>query len=383
MTLLQSEYRPRPGRPGSLDQRREDAARPAGSGGRRAALAALGHRLVDGAAAALHGLVQRVPGVMPLALFKRIPGIIVIDVTNLCNLRCPVCPVTVAMNRTRGMMSLQTFKMIVDDLARHRAKPAIYFNFSGEPTLNPELPELVAYAARHGHETFISTNATKLDRGLAERLIEAGLSRINLCLDGFTAEAQESYRIRSNFEQVKANIEGFAEARRRLGKPQPELVLQTLLTSKSETQADDMVAWAARIGLDQVRFKTFSLGSYTDAETRARFAHFLPTRAAWRRTQSGRVRRFCSFPFHQSVVFWNGDLGLCCIDYDQMVQLPNIEQGGFVGALRSDAVARARRNGFLKRFEVCRSCTYSNAENMGFRVRLRPRDAAAGGGQPG
>ena len=351
--------------------------------GATARVAAFRQGLMGAAGNAVKGLMRRVPGLVPLTLFKRIPGIIVIDVTNLCNLRCPVCPVTVAMNRTRGMMSLDTFKLIVDDLARNGAKPAIYFNFSGEPTLNPDLPEMVAYAAGYGHETFISTNATKVDRRLAERLIEAGLSRINLCLDGFSREAQESYRVRSNFEQVKANIEGFAEARRRLNKPHPELVLQTLLTAASEGQVDDMIAWATRIGLDQVRFKTFSLGSYTDAETRARFAHFLPTKKAWRRTQSGRQRSFCTFPLHQSVVFWNGDLGLCCIDYDQMVRLPNIEDIGFVAALRSDRVARARRNGFLKRFDVCRSCSFSNAENMGFRVRLRPHRGAIAHGQPG
>jgi len=334
----------------------------------RAGLAARG-------AVIARGLIRRFPAVLPLAVFRKIPGIIVIDVTNLCNLRCPVCPVTVAMNRTRGMMPLATFTALIDDLAKNRAKPAIYFNFSGEPTLNDDLPDMVAYAAAHGHETFISTNATKVDRALAEKLIRAGLSRINLCLDGFSAEAQESYRIRSKFDQVKANIETFAEARQSLPASHTELVLQTLLTSLSEGQVDDIVDWAGRIGLDQVRFKTFSLGSYTDAPTRARYRHLLPTKKAWRRTQSGRQRAFCTFPLHQTVVFWNGDLGLCCIDYDQMVQLPNIASQGFTAAFRSDTAARSRRNGFLKRFEVCQSCSYSNAENMGFRVKL-PRPVA-------
>jgi MoaA/NifB/PqqE/SkfB family radical SAM enzyme len=333
-------------------------------------LAGVRRRLKAAVARAARRLARRFPAVLPLALFKRIPGIIVIDVTNLCNLRCPVCPVTVAMNRTRGMMPLATFEAIIDDLERNRAKPAIYFNFSGEPTLNDDLPEMVAYAAAHGHETFISTNATKVDRALAERLILAGLSRINLCLDGFSPVAQETYRIRSKFDQVKANIEGFAETRRRLNKPRPELVLQTLLTSLSEGQFHDIVEWAGQIGLDQIRFKTFSLGSYTDASTRARYRHLLPTKKEWRRVQTGRESTFCTFPFHQTVVFWNGDLGLCCIDYDQMVQLPNVASQGFTAALRTDTAARARRNGFLKRFDVCQSCTYSNAENMGFRVKL-------------
>jgi len=96
----------------------------------------------------------------PLFLFKKLPTIIIIDVTNSCNLRCPVCPVTFAMHRPRGLMTLDIFKTIIDDFRREASKPAIYFNFSGEPTLNKDLPDMIEYADRHGHETFVSTNAT-------------------------------------------------------------------------------------------------------------------------------------------------------------------------------------------------------------------------------
>jgi hypothetical protein len=74
---------------------------------------------------------------------------------------------------------------------------------------------------------------------------------------------------------------------------------------------------------------------------------------------------------HQTVVFWTGQLGLCCIDYDQIIQLPSIDHEGFVSAYRSDAAARARRKGFAKRFAICQSCSYSAADNMGFVVDFR------------
>ena len=102
---------------------------------------------------------------MPLRFFKKLPTIIIIDVTNACNLRCPVCPVTFAMHRPRGLMSMEIFRQIIDDFRSQEKKPAIYFNFSGEPTMNKALPEMIAYADGHGHETFVSTNATKLSPG--------------------------------------------------------------------------------------------------------------------------------------------------------------------------------------------------------------------------
>ncbi|WP_262032475.1 radical SAM protein [Microvirga sp. Mcv34] len=133
--------------------------------------------------------------VYPACFFKRIPGELIIDVTNSCNLRCPVCPVTFAMTRQRGLMSLDLFQSIIDDFKKEDVKPAIFFNFSGEPTLNKALPDMIAYAHRHGHSTFVSTNATKLEADLARRMIEAGLTRIALCMDGFSKQAQESYRV--------------------------------------------------------------------------------------------------------------------------------------------------------------------------------------------
>jgi len=308
---------------------------------------------------------------LPLSYFKKPPTIIVVDVTNSCNLRCPVCPVTIAMTRKRGLMKLDLFKAIVDDFKKMKEKPAMYFNFSGEPTLNPALPDFVAYAHQNGHETFLSTNATKLSQDMAERLITAGLGRVYLCMDGFSKEAQESYRVNSSFEEVKANIEMFLATRRQLKVNNPKCVLQTLLTGYSEHQMEDIRSWAEDIGFDQIRFKTFSIGSYTTEQEKQEFSRFLPTREDLRRHPTGIQRATCTAPLHQTVVFWNGDLGLCCIDYDQMVQLPNIGEGGFLRAYLSDEAARARRKGYLKQFDICKGCSYSNAENMGMKIDLR------------
>ena len=321
-------------------------------------------------------LVSRAASRIPLAYFRRMPRVVIIDVTNSCNLRCPVCPVTFAMTRPRGLMPLERFTALVDDLGRHGHRPEIFFNFSGEPTLNRALPEMIAYAAARGHKTFVSTNATRLDAATAEALIRAGLSRISLCLDGFDKEAQESYRVRSDFDEVKANIETFLAVRRRLGAKNPVTVLQTLLTAYSENQIGQIEAWARAVGFDKVRFKTFSLGSHNDEGARAAYSRLLPRRADLRRHTATRTRATCTAPLHQTVVFWTGELGLCCIDYDRMIRLPSIDRDGFVAAYRSDAAAQARRSGFAKRFAICRSCSYSDADNMGFVVDLR-RPAAA------
>nr|WP_246777218.1 SPASM domain-containing protein [Microvirga sp. VF16] len=235
---------------------------------------------------------------------------------------------------------------------------------------------MIAYATVHGHDTFVSTNATKLSEDMAERLIRAGLGRIALCMDGFSKEAQEAYRVGSQFAAVKANIELFCAAKQRLRAKNPITVLQTLLTSYSETQIDEIRHWAIQHGFDRIRFKTFSLGSHTSPEMRVAHSHFLPKDQSLRRHENARESVLCTSPLSQTVVFWSGDLGLCCIDYDQVVRLPNVMEHGFLTAYRSDEAARARRRGFARQFKICQSCSYSNADKLGFIVRLDPSGAA-------
>ena len=74
----------------------------------------------------------------------------------------PRLPVTFAMTRPRGLMSFELFRLIIDDFIAEEKKPEIFFNFSGEPTLNKHLPEMIAYASKNEHSTFVSTNATRL-----------------------------------------------------------------------------------------------------------------------------------------------------------------------------------------------------------------------------
>lgn len=311
---------------------------------------------------------------------RRLPAAVVVDVTNSCNLRCPVCPVTIAMTRKRGMMRMEVFAAIIDGFRDHAEKPEIFFNFSGEPTLNPLLPAFVGLAVENGHKTFLSTNATKLTERLSRALIEAGLHRVYLCLDGFDAEAQEAYRVRSKFTHVKVNIERFVTLRNALRPGRPLCILQTLLTRYSEGQRDAIVAWARAIGMDRVRFKSFSTGTYTTAEERALAERFLPTDPSLRRTGDAPPPRSCGEPLHSPVVFHDGSLGLCCIDYDRRVRMPNIREQGFAAAFLSDAAVAAREAGYRKQHSICRDCAYNAAEFRGFVVDLRQSVAGDGAG---
>jgi len=316
-------------------------------------------------------LIDKASFLYPLFLFKKIPNEILIETTNACNLRCPVCPTHFAMKREKGFMKFELFQSIIDEFKNLEVKPRIMMIFAGEPTLNREVAKFISYASDNGHKTFISTNAVLLNKELSKNLINAGLDSIHLCIDGANKKSHEAYRIGSNFESVKQNIEDFLSIKKELNKNNPIVAIQVLLTSYSENEVDEITEWCRKIGADQVNFKSLSMGSFTSEEMKEKYNYLLPTKKEYKRKQSTIYKTICRTPNNQAVVFWNGDLGLCCIDFDSTANLPNIKENGFIKTFTSKDVRKKRKFGFQKKYGLCKKCSLGNADFMGLNINLK------------
>jgi len=116
----------------------------------------------------------------------------IIDVTNRCNLRCPICFANAA---AAGYVYEPTFEQVKEMLKNLRNNkptppPAIQFS-GGEPTLRDDLPDIVRAAKEAGFwHVEVNTNGIRLakDIGFIKRLREAGVSTIYLQFDGVTPE---------------------------------------------------------------------------------------------------------------------------------------------------------------------------------------------------
>jgi len=302
-----------------------------------------------------------------------VPRVVIAELTNACNLRCPLCTTYLSMQRPRGFMELSLFESVLAELAEAGLRPAISMNMCGEPLLHPEAGRFVEAASSGGFQTFISTNATTLDERLGEQLVASGLDSIALCVDGATAEAHEAYRVGSRFDSVRENCRRFLEVRRVRRSPTPRVSIQSLLTAFSEGQIEDVLAWAWQIGADEVYLKSLSLGSHTTDRQREQHAHLLPQQDFLRR-RPGDVAGACRAPLEQCLLYWDGRLGICCIDYNNMAALPTIRGRGFLATLKSPEVESARRTGCRLGHAVCARCLSVRGNGFrGLRIDLRGR----------
>jgi hypothetical protein len=147
--------------------------------------------------------------ITPLKLSSRETPHAVLEPNYTCNRRCALC-----YNRYRDIVKpLATVRGEVNALLAKRNLETISI-LGGEPTLHPDLPEIVRYVKRLGVYCQILTNGivlAKEDGGLLRELIDAGIDRIMIHVDtgqGLSEEEVERMRERlaERLERAKVNF---------------------------------------------------------------------------------------------------------------------------------------------------------------------------------
>jgi uncharacterized radical SAM superfamily Fe-S cluster-containing enzyme len=116
----------------------------------------------------------------------------IIDITNRCNLRCPIC---FAHSGTAGYLYEPTFQQIRGMMENLMANdpvwtPALQLS-GGEPTVRGDLPELVELAKEMGFvHVEVNSNGIKMAESLeyCSELKKAGVDTVYLQFDGVTPE---------------------------------------------------------------------------------------------------------------------------------------------------------------------------------------------------
>lgn len=157
------------------------------------------------------------------ALPLRTPYVIHIDPCDVCNFHCKFCPsgnisqIKSIQGRGHGPMSFQLYKNIIDGICEFEEKvKTIRLYKEGEPLLNPHFADMVSYAKKSGccERVDTTTNASMLTPELSRQIIDAGLDRINLSIEGVNAQQYmdfSGYRI--NYDSLVENIAYFYEHR--------------------------------------------------------------------------------------------------------------------------------------------------------------------------
>jgi radical SAM protein with 4Fe4S-binding SPASM domain len=151
------------------------------------------------------------------------PFLIFLDPSDLCNFKCKFCPtgdsaLLKEVKRRPGLMDFGLYKKIIDDLcAFEKPVKVLRLYKDGEPLINPKFPDMVRYAQERGCALQVdtTTNASLLNPRLNLELIDSGLDRIHISLNGLSDEDYRQFTgSKVDFERLVENIAHFYEHRK-------------------------------------------------------------------------------------------------------------------------------------------------------------------------
>jgi radical SAM protein with 4Fe4S-binding SPASM domain len=129
-----------------------------------------------------------------------LPKEIVLEITQNCNLNCPVC----FSQRSKKELSLAKIKKIIDECVRLRIK-TIRFT-GGEPLLYKDIEAALTYAKERNLYIILNTNATILNKKI-KLILKNYVNNILVSLQGFSpASERKLTRYNYNFKAKLKNI---------------------------------------------------------------------------------------------------------------------------------------------------------------------------------
>ena len=165
-----------------------------------------------------------------------------IDVTNRCNLRCPVCFANAAAAGYLYEPSQDEIRQMLKNLRNLEPHPCPAVQYAGgEPTVRKDIVELVAMAKEEGFtHVQIATNGLRLARkeNLAKELKEAGCNTVYLAFDGVTPEPYINNRGKDLLPQKLQAIENCRKAG--LGM----VLVPTLIKGVNDHQVGEIIKFA-------------------------------------------------------------------------------------------------------------------------------------------
>ncbi len=278
------------------------------------------------------------------------------DITNICNLRCPLCPTGQNDKRyPRGQMAFADFKKIMDEVGVY-ASDIYLFNW-GEAFLNQDVFRMIAYARENfSCRVTISSNFNTITATQIDQLAASSLDFLSLSIDGASQESYSRYRVGGDLAQVLRNIDLLQQRKQAMGNRLPVIEWRYLVNAYNDSAEE--IALARKMAED--RGLIFNLGmihvdmgkeieeglekqlqqdghwisrNHSDTYCAYDFNHF----------ERKEKKAECTIPWRIAYINWNGDLAPCCGLYDPKYTLGNVLTDSFARVWNGEKIQLARK----------------------------------------
>jgi len=276
--------------------------------------------------------------------YQRTPAIplnLDLELSSICNLRCPFCLITDKKykRKTKNYPYFFNFHYAQDIISQASAIgiPALKFNWIGEPTLHPDFNLIMAEARmKDFHDLIVNTNGN-YRKEKNEGLIFA--TKVIYSIDSLNPLTYPKIRCQGNLNHVILNIKDLLKRGHR------DVCLRKTITK--ENQNEDFERDVKRIFGNKIKTSEHYVFDRKLQKSCNRDNKKIAIKLD---------RVYCGYPSQRLIIDTNLDVYPCCVDYRRTMKLGNIKKDSLIKIWYSDKLNDIREQLMKGRTYVSKSC---------------------------
>ena len=321
-----------------------------------------------------------------------------LELTNKCNFHCEFCP-SDSQTRHQGYMELSLVEKILNEISEKNLVPKVNLHLMGEPTLHPKLNDILNYAKQKNVKIALTTNGSTMVKKKVPQLLDSIYGEIVASL---MTPTQDTYKIRGDVglsweryvDNFRLLIREHLKKILRGDKIEYEIIFRVMVSNESEKGTvkvldssksiqENYDEWSnfteiveKELGLKSFPRQTIDPNTIIDilGGNTGEISFYLQKNIKiqfWRAFTfaNSRVKdeyklvpqektQYCPHPFTDFGVLWNGDVSLCCLDYDATLKVGNVKDNSVEDVLKNSKSKKLRASmyGLEKLHPTCVKC---------------------------
>ena len=268
-----------------------------------------------------------------------------VEITNVCNLNCSFCKGT---DRKKEFMTVENFRVAAQQV--RKVTGYIYLHLLGEPTLHPQLSEILDVCKELDFKVIITTNGTLLEKIKEVLLNSEALHKVNISLHAFEANSG------IDFDKYLDSCFDFAKTIQEKGK----ICVLRLWNGDNDGKYRENKLNDSIISKLKARFAEEWKENSKGYRIREKLFLEFAERFEWRENDEKDGKINCYGLRDQIGVLVDGTVVPCCIDCDGVIALGNVFEDDILDIINSP-LAKSISEGFRNGKAVhpyCKKCGF-------------------------
>jgi len=246
-----------------------------------------------------------------------------IELTNKCNFKCFYCPTSLSNfeEKSGGLYFLNPnqFKKIISQIIEVGGCNVLKLWIMGEPLLNKNIFKYIKYAKQNLSKTKIeiTTNGSALTNENGIKLINSGVDNVIISLHGIDDLFNKTSNSKLKYKTIKKNIFDFNE---NIGKTKNKVFCSIRLIQNRNI--DEFAKFKEHFGKLEFVSLIYDI-PHNWKDDQNGFYDLIDNKNINILHQKKQNKDVCPFPFYTLAIHGNGEISMCCIDWDKKTSVGN------------------------------------------------------------